>query len=366
MSTLFKDLYSESFVNDFAKVVKSLQPSFDSNSFTKKVFSDEWSSYELKQRMRHISLQLIDKAELENVALLSLIKDIKHSLATSAFAHNGIEFMFLPDVVELIGQDHFDKSIEVMEDITEFITCEFAVRPFIIKYNDKMMDQMVKWSRHENHHVRRLSSEGCRPRLPWAIALPEFKKDPKSILPILTELKNDTSEYVRRSVANNLNDISKDHPDKVMTIAQKWKGESENTDRLLKHALRTLLKSNYPGVMQYVGYADPAMLEISNFESDEKVAVGNKFNFSFQLKNKSKVSGLVRLEYAIYFLLSNGQKGKKVFKISERQINANECVQINKYHSFRKITTRTYYTGEQELSIIVCGEEKSRKKFLLS
>jgi 3-methyladenine DNA glycosylase AlkC len=88
----------------------------------------------------------------------------------------------------------------------------------------------------QNHDVRRLASEGCRPRLPWAMALPQFRKDPSPALPILEKLKNDESDYVRKSVANNLNEISKDHPQLVLDICERWYGQTANTDWLVKHA----------------------------------------------------------------------------------------------------------------------------------
>jgi 3-methyladenine DNA glycosylase AlkC len=132
-------------------------------------------------------------------------------LMKAALKFSGFQYMFFPGFIELYGLDEYEQSIKALEIFTQHSSSEFAVRPFIKIYSHKMMEQMELWAESENHHVRRLSSEGCRPRLPWAIALPEFKKDPSPVIPILEKLKNDESEYVRRSVANNLNDISKDN-----------------------------------------------------------------------------------------------------------------------------------------------------------
>ena len=144
--------------------------------------------------------------------------------------------MLFPDYVECYGLEHFDSSISALETFTKYSSAEFAVRPFIMRYEQKMMSQMRKWSRSKNHHLRRLSSEGCRPRLPWSMALPAFKQDPTAILTIISALLSDGSEYVRRSVANNLNDISKDHPEIVIEITRQNLGQSDATDKLLKHA----------------------------------------------------------------------------------------------------------------------------------
>ncbi len=134
--------------------------------------------------------------------------------------------MVFTEYVENFGLEHYDISMSAMEFITQFISCEYAIRPFIIRYPGKAMKQMLQWSKHESLHVRRFSSEGCRPRLPWAMALPALKKDPTLILPILENLKDDSSEFVRKSVANNLNDIAKDNPDTVLGIVKRWQGNS--------------------------------------------------------------------------------------------------------------------------------------------
>ena len=139
-------------------------------------------------------------------------------------SYGGLEHMFIPDYIEVYGIDHFDLSMKAFETVTQFVSCEFAVRPFFIRYGNQMVNQMKIWSRHKNESVRRLSSEGSRPRLPWAMAIPALKKDPSPILPILENLKNDPSEDVRRSVANNINDIAKDHPDIVMKLGQRLEG----------------------------------------------------------------------------------------------------------------------------------------------
>jgi 3-methyladenine DNA glycosylase AlkC len=246
-----------------------------------------------------------------------------------------------------------------MEYITQFISCEFAVRPFIMKYGDHMLSKMEQWSIHENHHVRRLASEGSRPRLPWAMALPVLKKNPNPILPILENLKNDPSEYVRRSVANNLNDIAKDHPSIVIEVARQWKGYSKETDALIKHACRTLLKQGDKEILKHFQLNDNPKIEINNFNIfTPKVTIGDSLEFAFVIQNNDKVEQTIRLEYGIHYLRQNGTHSKKVFKISERQIKPNEIMNIQRRQSFRLITTRQFYIGQQKLSIIVNGVEK--------
>lgn len=365
MSAL-KDIYSASFFNTFSGAVELFLPSFDKKKFTKAIFSGNWKDKELKQRMRHTTLVVHQFLQTDFDTATELLKKITIHLQQIKINENHFGFMFLPDYVETYGLDHFDTSVKAMELITPFASCEFAVRPFIIKYKDRMMKQMFAWSKHKNHHLRRLASEGSRSRLPWAIALPEHKKNPKPILPILENLKTDTSEYVRRSVANNLNDIAKDNPDIVISIAKQWKGNGKETDAIIKHGCRTLLKQGHPEILKYFGLSNNSKLEVSELKViTPKVKINNDLVFSFIVKNGSNKKQLIRLEYAVYYLRQNGQFSKKVFKISERTFQPTEKMSITKKQSFRIITTRKFYTGKQKISIILNGHERAFDEFVL-
>lgn len=266
--------------------------------------------------------------------------------------------MFLPDYVEVYGLDHYDDAIKALEYITQFTSCEFAVRPYMLKYGEKMMAQMTAWSLHDNYKVRRFASEGARPRLPWAMAIPYLKKDPSAVLPLLENLKNDPAEWVRRSVANNINDIAKDHPDIVLDIAKRWKGLSKETDAIVKHGSRTLLKQGNPEILKLYGL-DATHIEFSGFEVlTPKVKMGDSVEFSFAITNNDSQPQTVRLEYGMYYMKAKGQHAKKVFKISERVYQPGEKAVIVRKQSFKAITTRVFYPGEHKLSIIINGEEK--------
>ncbi|MDD4372572.1 MAG: DNA alkylation repair protein [Bacteroidales bacterium] len=274
--------------------------------------------------------------------------------------------MFLPDYIEVFGLNDYETSVSLMEYVTQFCSCEFAVRPFIIKYGDRMINQMNQWSLHQNYHVRRIASEGSRPRLPWAIALPDLKQNPNPILPLLDNLKSDPSEYVRRSVANCLNDIAKDNPEIVISIAKQWKGYSKETYALIKHGCRTLLKKGNSEVLKYFGLDDNPNIVVTQFRIERpKIAIGESLEFCFTLQNNGKKTQTVRIEYGIYYLRNNGQHSKKVFKISERMLEPNEKIDIKRRQSFKIITTRKFYVGEQNLSIIINGQEREFIKFEL-
>ena len=358
MSNLLKDIYSLEFYNNFSEILGEVIPFFNKDKFIEKIFIDTWDNLELKERMKHTSrvLNIVFHSDFEITA--NIIQQIIIKLRERKITESSLEFMFLPDYIEIYGINHFETSVKSFEYVTQFTSCEFAVRPFILKYGEKMLQQMHKWSLHENHHVRRLASEGSRPRLPWAIALPNLKNNPNSILPLLENLKNDPSEYVRRSVANNLNDIAKDNPEIVIKIAKQWKGYSKETDALIKHGCRTLLKQGNNEILELFDIANNPHIILTNFKlQTHKIAIGNSLEFAFSLENIDSKTIMARIEYAIYYLRQNGQHAKKVFKISERELQPNVKININRKQSFKIITTRQFYCGMQKLSIIINGKE---------
>ncbi|MBC3539303.1 DNA alkylation repair protein [Rufibacter sediminis] len=366
MSTLLKDVYSPEFFHRFAEVVQKVVPTFEKAEFLNQIFADGWETKELKARMRHTAQVLHHFLPGQYPAAVSLLLQIIRQLQDEQFPVQHVEFMFFPDYVELYGLEDLETSVPAMEQITQFISCEFAVRPFILAYPAQMMTQMLLWSTHEHAWVRRFASEGARPRLPWAMALPFLKRDPAPLLPILENLKADSSEFVRRSVANNLNDISKDNPDLVLHLLAKWKGHSKETDWVVKHGSRTLLKQGHPEVLRYFGYEDDAPLEVKNFQVlTPAVALGKDLQFSFQLKNTAQVPQKVRLEYGVYYQKANQSLARKVFKISERVFAPAEECTISRRQSFRPITTRRYYPGAHRVSLIVNGQEKDIADFIV-
>lgn len=368
MSNLFKDIYSPDFYSQFCDVLASLIPEFNKKKFTQLIFDEGWKEKELKERMKHTSTVLHHFFPKVYLQASSLICNLIAKLREKGIKEQSIEYMFLPNYIECYGINDYETSIQTIEYLTQFTSCEFAVRPFIIKYGDKMIAQMNKWSLHKNYKVRRLSSEGSRPRLPWAIALPMLKKDPTSILPILENLKQDPSDFVRRSVANNLNDISKDNPEIVMAIIKKWKAiGTKETDWMIKHGCRTLLKTAHTRALHYFGLQSTNSIEVKNFSIlTPTVRIGKELMFVFTLINNHAKPRKVRVEYGLYYKKSNGSLSRKVFKISEREYLHGKVIEFKRKQSFKLITTRKFYPGEHKLSLILNGEEKGARTFLLS
>lgn len=356
MAEILKYRYNANFINSLCDKIQERHADFNRAAFTSAVFDESWEQKELKERMGHIATCLQEFLPQEYDDALKILKPVSEHFT-------GFEPMIFPDFVERFGVDHYELSINALEYFTRYSSSEFAVRPFIVKHPEKMMQQMLAWADSDNHHVRRLASEGCRPRLPWAMALPDFKNNPSPILPILEKLKNDESEYVRRSVANNLNDIAKDNPDLVVDVATAWLGVTTNTDKLVKHACRTLLKSGNPEIMALFNFAPPDNIRVMNFEINESVVMGGAVNFSFDLVGDEKL-GKIRIEFAIYFVKSNKTLSRKVFKVSEAEIDSSNK-SVKKRFSFAPISTRKYYPGKHALSIIVNGVELNKRCFVL-
>ena len=358
-----KEVYDIEFLLNLADVVCKADKKFNKQEFIKKFPQDIWAKKELKQRMRAISIALEESLSPKGfLQKLSILKQVAPIIPDHRFS--GLTLIIFPDFIEVFGLDHFDESMKALEFFTEFGSSEFAVRQFIKLDQRRALDFFEKWSKSKNHHIRRLASEGCRPRLPWGVALQELKKDPSDILPILEVLKNDESEYVRRSVANNLNDISKDNPQVVLDLLKRWKREGVQ-EKLIKHALRTLLKKGDKSALKLIGIDCNILSEnilIENFSlQKESVKISQEIIFDFTLRNhmpKSKI----RLEYAVYFLKKNGLHGKKLFQITTKNFEKG-VFSFSKKHSFRDLSIRKHNVGRHMISLIVNGFEFQKLQF---
>lgn len=363
--SLIKDIYSPAFYNSFTDQISVVVPAFDKETFISLIFSGGFENMEWKERLNHTTKVLHEFMPSDFAQAAELIMRMITQLRANGKENGGLEHMFFPDYIAAYGLDDFEHSVKALEFVTQFISCEFAVRPFMIRYEERMTSQMLAWSKHESYHVRRFASEGSRPRLPWAMALPALKKDPSPIIPILENLKNDPSDFVRRSVANSINDIAKDHPDLVIALAARWKGISKETDAIIKHGCRTLLKQGHPDVLKHYGLESKEVL-LQDFEIlTPEVRIGDSVEFTFVITNTSPAVQTVRLEYGVYYRKASGLLSRKVFKISEKSYISGTAVNVSRKQSFRLITTKVFHKGEHQLSIIVNGEEKAIKSFTL-
>lgn len=375
MADAFKNVFNAHFFDALVTAMMAVDANFNGDAFLQDVYQPEcqhqdeqWQQLALKQRMRRVSVSLHTHLAHKNfTAQVQVLLALIPALKTHGIKNNHLACIFIPDFIEQYGIDDYTTSIMALEVITQFITCEFAVRPFILRYSEKMMQQMLVWSKHPHPSVRRLATEGCRPRLPWAMAIDAFKQDPTTVLPILTTLKDDEDEVVRRSVANNLNDIAKDHPAVVIDLAKQWHGHNKSLDALVKHGCRTLLKQGNMEIMRLFGFGDVQQLKVDALQVlTPVVKIGDALVFTFNLLNLADESVKIRLEYGLYFLKANGSLSKKVFKISEKTYAANSHTQVERRQSFKVITTRKFHIGQHQVSVIVNGVEMAKVAFELT
>ena len=364
-----KDLLNEETVGAFAEAVHAAHGAFDDGVFNRggfmiRVFDAEWSSRALKQRVRHITLALHDMLWADYQDALDILRRARQDV-------EGIVGWVLTDYVEVYGLDDWEASMPALEEFTQQFSAEFAIRPFIVRYPERTMAQMMAWTRHESAEVRRLASEGCRPRLPWGIRLHDLVADPSPILPILGRLKDDESESVRRSVANNLNDISKDNPDVVLDLLGGWQsGAADDVRRQVRwitgHALRTLVKQGHPRALALLGYPDDANIAVRNLSVEpQSIQVGDEIIVSFELESLAEEPLNLMIDYVVYHMRANGKLTPKVFKLSKRTVRPGEVLQIERRHSFAPVTTRRYYPGEHAIEPKINGKLFGRAGFVL-
>jgi 3-methyladenine DNA glycosylase AlkC len=279
----------------------------------------------------------------------------------------GIVQWVFTDYVEVYGLDDWEASMAALEAFTQRMSAEFAIRPFVARYPARTMAQMQAWAEHESAEVRRLASEGCRPRLPWGIRLHDLVADPSPIVPILERLKDDESESVRKSVANNLNDISKDNPDAVLEILRGWQaGASDDVRWITGHALRTLVKKGHPEALALLGYGGADEIAVHNLAVEpEHIRIGDEIKLSFEIESRAGEPLNLMVDYVVYHMRANGRQSPKVFKLTKRSIQPGEVLQIEKRHSFAPVTTRKYYPGEQAMEPKINGRLFGRVEFLL-
>lgn len=356
MAETISGRYNQNFFEQFIEQVKEAYPKFDSTAFISFIYDDQWEVRQFKERMRHISDAL-------RATLPDFYREALTILQQIAPHCRGVEYLFFPDFVEAYGLADWSASIAALEAFTPYSSSEFAVRPFIVQEPDKMMKQMLEWASHQDHHVRRLASEGCRPRLPWAMALEQFKANPAPVLPILEKLKRDTSVYVQKSVANHLNDIAKDHPQLVIQLAQDWYGENRHTNWIVKHGCRGLLRKGEPQVLALFGFELVPDVAINGFTlANDRITLGQTLHFSFSITSKAAAAQRLRVEYAIDFVKANGTRSRKLFKIAE--LNMEHTVKTyERAHQFKDLTTRKHYPGKHRISIVINGVELTGQEF---
>jgi len=369
----FKNFLNRAVVETMAGHFHHHWSEFDKAAFVKDV-SKDFETLELKQRSSRIAEMMArhlpaDFTQAGQIILFSLGQPLGDDLSPDEVDSTGITGWTLMPVDHYVsqhGQDHFDLSMTLFKAITQRATAEFGIRYFLEKWPVKTLAVMKEWTADESVHVRRLTSEGSRPKLPWGIHLPVFIKEPAPVIELLEQLKDDDKEYVRRSVANNLNDIAKDHPDLVASIAEKWMvGASKDRKRLVRHACRTLLKNGHSKALEVLGFAPPVISKASIEIATPEVVIGAALEFSLSLHSGVDHEQSLMIDFIIHHQKANGTITPKVFKWKTATLPTDKPLVIGKKHAIKKITTRVYYAGLHTLEVVVNGVTVGKQNFEL-
>jgi len=373
MAEPFKNLLNKRTIKTMSGHFHRQWPGFDAKGFVKSA-SKGLDKLELKERGDQVTAAMVeyfpaDFPKAGDIMLGSLGACLDKKNSTDSVNTSGISGWAIIPMTLYVGRcgyKHFDVSMNLFREMTKRTTSEFGIREFLQKSPGKTLAVLMTWAGDENQHVRRLASEGCRPRLPWAQRLAKYIDNPAPVIKLLERLKDDDEEYVRRSVANNLNDIAKDHPDVVAEIAGRWlKGASEERKRLVRHACRTLIKNGHKKTLSVLGYKAPKVKQVKIKLASNKVVFGDALEFSLSFSSDLNREQPFVIDYIIHHQKANGTISPKVFKLKTTTLAKGKDLSITKRHAIKKITTRVYYPGLHRLEIVINGVSIGKKDFKL-
>lgn len=346
-----KNLVDREVVTEVANRVAAEHPDFDSASFVADLEA-ALPDLELKPRIEAIARRLrAGLADDYQVALKTVVAVARQEPPIGGFAA-----WPLCTFVEVFGVAHPEVSLAAMEHLTKRASCEFAIRPFLRDHWDAAYATLLDFTKHEDEAVRRLPSEGTRPRLPWGGRVCRLIADPKPGLALLERLRHDPSETVRRSVANHLNDIAKDHPQLTIETTARWSAESATDPKLISHALRTLVKNGDPGALQVLGFTTDPKVEIARFAvAPRQVEMGDRIELTATLRSTSQSRQQLVVDFVIHHVNAAGGTSPKVFKWATIDLAAGEEVVLRKRRLIQKASTRTYRSGHHRVELQVAG-----------
>lgn len=365
MAEALKNHVGPQAVRELGDCLLSAYPTFNHTRFIRDAMRG-LEALELKARVAHVARALEPCLPAKFPQAAAVIKKAmapgsEHAAAMSSVFH----FWPLCDYVQSRGLEHFDEAMAVMRVLTSRFSCEFAIRPYIEQNPTRTLSLLKKWCKDPDEHIRRLVSEGTRPRLPWGQQLKSLIADPSPALPLLDALYNDEELYVRRSVANHLNDISKDHANFAVEIAERWQAENsnKNTEWVIRHALRGLVKQGHPGALALQGFRAPRVESVSLQLSPTHIGLGQQITLNLKLTSNKKQSLII--DYAVHHQKANGKLSAKVFKWNRVELSKGQTLELNKTHSIRPISTRRYHPGLHKVEILINGQGFGVREFQL-
>ncbi len=356
----FKNKINKNSVIQIAKLLSQHSSGFDEKVFIKNCHS-KIENLELKQRVALISEQMflhLPKTQLKN---LTTIRKACADANLSAF-----EFWPFSDYIAKYTLEHFDESLDVLKEITSYFSSEFAVRSYFLADYQRCLSHFKEWIKNDCHHIRRLASEGSRPLLPWGQKLNLFVEQPDICFFILDQLVNDESEYVRKSVANHMNDHSKNHPDWVVKKLKNWKQKHKNNSNVewvIKHSSRSLIKKGFSDAfaLHDVKLVKPKVHQQKILTS--KVKLGDSLKILLEIQNTSNEKQKFILDHELHLLKANNKHNIKCFKAKKIDLDAGQRIKLELSLPIKKVTTRKYYAGVHYWNIKINSFSYEKLKF---
>jgi 3-methyladenine DNA glycosylase AlkC len=369
---LLKDhLLNREKVSYLASEIYEVFPGFDRDGFVEKVVG-RFPELELKARISWISEVLFEFLPSDFCVAVSLLLESLPAPCDPLKTDDDFGDFIYAAYAEFVAVYGCQKetlvfSLNALKEITKRFSVEFAIRSFINAFPDETLAELVIWSRDDHYHVRRLVSEGTRPKLPWA---QKVLIAPSRALPLLDGLFFDSTRFVTRSVANHLNDISKIDPELVLSTLDRWKKTQKQSpkemDFMIKHALRTLVKNGHEGAISFLDFSPNPDVIVSSLDVKASVVkIGDSVEFSFLVMAQKNERLIV--DYVIYFRNKTGDlAGSKVFKLKQLEMMRGQAIRLSKRHLFRAgMTTRPLFQGEHRIEIQINGKTMGGVEFFL-
>lgn len=374
MPEAFKNMISPALVDCLAMHLASRTSASAAQAFSTAVLA-ELEDRELKSRVQLISDEMVKVLPTDTEQRHAVLLDMLHPETNAqtlvresneqGIAGWGIWPLSL--LVAQHGLDAFDDSMSLLREMTMRSTSEFAIRHFLQADQARALRILEQWLDDPNEHVRRLVSEGSRPRLPWGMRLQGLCDDPQPTLVLLEALKDDPSAYVRRSVANHLNDISRDNAAIAIELASRWIQDADkNRLALARHGCRTLIKAGNPNVLSLFGYGLPQLEHCELRLSRKQIRLGESLALSMNLTSTATETQRLLIDYTVFHRLANGKRSGKVFKGGIVTLKPGQCLSFSRTHKFRPVTTRRYHAGEHAIALRINGIDTDEVAFRLS
>lgn len=354
-----KEMFNAAYFLKLEAAVKKAYPNFKQKDFHA-VMLKGLEPLSLNERLRKTTTTLRAFLGEDYEKSLRILKE------SANYAPTGYTALVFPDYVGQYGLHDFKTSLPALAYFTSFGSSEFAIREFLRKDFDACLPTLIRWTKDSNHHVRRLASEGSRPRLPWSFKLDRVIQEPQVTKELLTNLNTDDTLYVRKSVANHLNDISKDNADYLLRTLKTWNQKHPQTAWITKHATRSLIKQGDARSLQLLNFEKNVKCRVDNLKVTKRIKLGERLEVSFDLVSEKKQTQKLVVDYCIHYVKQSGKLSAKVFKLKNVDLKTGECISINTSQQIKDFTTRKHFAGKHKLEILVNGEIKASSDFMLS